>query len=60
MNGDGAGIAISLMLAVPDAPAAAAWYQRAVDATQLWSLGSVVGLKIEGALDKSPLSPVQG
>jgi PhnB protein len=49
MNADGSGPAISLMLAVPDAPAAAAWYQRALGATQLWSLGSVVGLKIEGA-----------
>jgi uncharacterized glyoxalase superfamily protein PhnB len=40
---------ISLMLAVPDAPAAANWYQRALGATELWSLGSVVGLEIEGA-----------
>lgn len=40
---------ISLMLAVPDAPAAADWYQRALGATLLWSLGSVVGLEIEGA-----------
>jgi len=40
---------ISLMLAVPDAAAAARWYQRALGATELWSLGSVVGLEIEGA-----------
>ncbi len=40
---------ISLMLAVPDAPAAAEWYQRALGAKVLWSLGSVVGLEIEGA-----------
>jgi PhnB protein len=40
---------ISLMLAVPDAPAAADWYKRALGATELWNLGSVVGLEIEGA-----------
>jgi PhnB protein len=43
------GPAISLMLAVPDAAAAAAWYERALGATQLWNLGSVIGLEIEGA-----------
>jgi PhnB protein len=40
---------ISVMLAVPDAPAAAAWYERALGATRLWDLGSVVGLEIAGA-----------
>ncbi|GIH95849.1 VOC family protein [Planobispora siamensis] len=40
---------ISLMLAVPDAPAASAWYQRALGATQLWNLGSVIGLEVRGA-----------
>jgi len=40
---------ISLMLAVPDAPAAADWYKRALGATELWNLGSVIGLEIEGA-----------
>jgi PhnB protein len=40
---------ISLMLAVEDAPAAAAWYTRALGASELWSLGSVVALRIEGA-----------
>jgi len=40
---------ISLMLAVGDAPAAVAWYQRALGATVLWSLGSVAGLEITGA-----------
>lgn len=44
-----AGTHISLMLAVPSAPAAADWYKRALGATGLWSLGSVVGLEIEGA-----------
>ena len=40
---------ISVMLAVPDAPAASAWYQRALGATELWNLGSVIGLEIGGA-----------
>jgi PhnB protein len=40
---------LSVMLAVPDTPAAVAWYKRALGATVLWSLGSVAGLKIEGA-----------
>ena len=40
---------ISLMLAVPDATAAAEWYKQALGARELWSLGSVVGLEIEGA-----------
>lgn len=40
---------ISLMLAVPDAPAAVAWYERALGATQLWSLGSVAGMQLAGA-----------
>lgn len=40
---------ISFMLAVPDAPEAAAWYGRALGARLLWTLGSVIGLEIEGA-----------
>ena len=40
---------ISVMLAVPDAPAAVEWYVRALGATILWSLGSVAGLEVEGA-----------
>ena len=47
MTGDGP--QISLMIAVPDAPAAADWYKRALGATELWNLGSVIGLEIEGA-----------
>jgi hypothetical protein len=43
------GPVISLMLAVPDAPTAAGWYKRALGATELWNLGSVVGLEVEGA-----------
>jgi PhnB protein len=45
----GARPVISLMLAVPDAAAAVEWYGRALGATELWNLGSVVGLEIEGA-----------
>jgi len=40
---------ISLMLAVEDAPSASNWYQRALGAVELWSLGSVVGLEVAGA-----------
>jgi PhnB protein len=40
---------ISLMLAVESAATAAAWYKRAPGATELWNLGSVVGLRIEDA-----------
>jgi PhnB protein len=40
---------ISLMLAVPDAQKATDWYGRALGATEMWNLGSVVGLELEGA-----------
>jgi PhnB protein len=40
---------ISLMLAVPDAGAAARWYAEALGATETWNLGSVVGLTVGGA-----------
>ncbi len=40
---------ISLMLAVPDTPAAVEWYKKALGANLLWSLGSVAGLEINGA-----------
>lgn len=40
---------ISIMLAVPDAATAAQWYGAALGATELWSLGSVVGLEVSGA-----------
>src|SRR5262245_6509398 len=40
---------ISLMLAVPDTPKAVAWYEKALGARLLWSLGSVAGLEIDGA-----------
>ena len=37
------------MLAVPDAPKAVDWYNQALGARLLWSLGSVAGLEINGA-----------
>lgn len=40
---------ISVMLAVPDASAAARWYAQALGATELWNLGGVVGLSVAGA-----------
>jgi uncharacterized glyoxalase superfamily protein PhnB len=40
---------VSVMLAVPDAPAAATWYCEALGAEELWNLGSVIGLSIAGA-----------
>lgn len=40
---------ISVMLAVPDAAAAARWYGQALGATKLWDLGGVVGLTVAGA-----------
>ena len=40
---------ISVMVAVPNAPEAVAWYKRALGAVELWNLGSVVGLEIAGA-----------
>ena len=40
---------ISVMLAVPDARAALAWYKRALGATELWNLVTVVGMEIDGA-----------
>jgi PhnB protein len=43
------GPVITLMLAVPDTPAAVDWYKRALGATELWNHGAVAGLEIEGA-----------
>ncbi|MCP2198091.1 VOC family protein [Lentzea flava] len=40
---------ISVMLIVPDAGAAVAWYRTALGATELWNLGGVAGLSIGGA-----------
>ena len=41
--------AISVMLIVPDASAAIAWYKLALGARDLWDLGGVAGLEIGGA-----------
>jgi PhnB protein len=49
VNPESAPPVISLMLAVPDATAAAGWYARALGATELWNLGGVVGLAVQGA-----------
>ena len=49
MPAEDSGPVISLMVAVPDARAATDWYKRALGATELWNLGSVVGLEIAGA-----------
>lgn len=40
---------LSCMLAVPDTPAAVSWYEKALGARVLWSLGSVAGLQIGSA-----------
>lgn len=40
---------LSFMLAVPKTPAAVQWYERALGARLLWSLGSVAGMQIGGA-----------
>jgi PhnB protein len=40
---------ISVMLIVPDAEAALAWYKGALGATELWNLGGVAGLEVDGA-----------
>lgn len=49
MTAAASGPVISLMLAVPDAREATDWYRRALGATELWNLGSVVGLEVAGA-----------
>jgi uncharacterized glyoxalase superfamily protein PhnB len=40
---------VSVMLIVPEASAAVAWYKNALGATELWNLGGVAGLEIDGA-----------
>jgi len=37
------------MLIVPDAAAAVGWYTAALGAAELWNLGGVAGLQIDGA-----------
>ena len=43
------GTDLSVMLIVPDADAAVAWYRDALGATVLWDLGGVAGLSIGDA-----------
>lgn len=40
---------VSVMLIVPDTPAAVSWYQSALGVGELWNLGSVAGLHLRGA-----------
>lgn len=40
---------ISVMLIVPDANEAVAWYKTALGAAELWNLGGVAGLQLGGA-----------
>jgi PhnB protein len=42
-------VSISVMLIVPDAPAAVRWYRHALGAEVLWDLGGVAGLRVGGA-----------
>jgi PhnB protein len=42
-------VAVSVMLIVPDAAAALRWYADALGARELWDLGGVAGLEIDGA-----------
>jgi uncharacterized glyoxalase superfamily protein PhnB len=37
------------MLIVPDGPTAVDWYKDALGAEELWNLGGVAGLQLEGA-----------
>jgi uncharacterized glyoxalase superfamily protein PhnB len=46
---DSGKLVISVMLAVEDTLTAVNWYKSALGAVELWNLGSVVGLEIEGA-----------
>lgn len=49
VTSEAGGPVLSVMLAVSDAPAAVEWYKGALGATELWSLGPVAGLEIQGA-----------
>ena len=42
-------VSISVMLIVPDAAEAVRWYREALGARELWDLGGVAGLEIDGA-----------
>jgi PhnB protein len=49
MMSDSGKLVISVMLAVEDTPTAVNWYKSALGAKELWNLGGVAGLEIEGA-----------
>ena len=49
MDNSDAQPALSVMLIVSDADAAARWYETALGAGQLWDLGGVAGLEFGGA-----------
>jgi PhnB protein len=53
--------AVSVMLIVPDASAALRWYKEALGATELWDLGGVAGLELDGSPfflhEDNPLNP---
>jgi uncharacterized glyoxalase superfamily protein PhnB len=42
-------LSLSVMLIVSDAAAAVSWYRTALGAQELWDLGGVAGLHLEGA-----------
>lgn len=48
-NGQQQSTSISVMLIVPEADATVAWYEDALGAAELWNLGGVAGLEIDGA-----------
>ncbi len=43
------GVRLSVMLIVADADAAVGWYETALGARELWNLGGVAGLHLDGA-----------
>lgn len=51
------------MLIVPDAEAAIAWYRTALGATELWNLGGVAGMHVDGAAfflhEENPDNPTE-
>ena len=49
MNQGESQAAISVMLIVSEAEAAIDWYKKAIGARELWNLGGVAGLEINGA-----------
>ncbi|HWC87086.1 MAG TPA: VOC family protein [Solirubrobacteraceae bacterium] len=48
-SSEGKGALVSVMLIVPDGAAAVEWYKTALGAGELWNLGGVAGLHLDGA-----------